>query len=160
MCLHDSVSLLMWRDNHGSQEECRMGTVSMCVLPRCKAASLSERVWHLGPRESTMFEIRRLGQVLRATGRKTAASFCSVLLWRTCHDSSRAHRHRKWCPPYAVTGFLHQPSKTLHSHFTDKDTELGQGGLCCLECSRPDNMGSGAVLTVIRPLTVFGHGRH
>lgn len=59
-CSHDSGSLLMWRDNHRSQEVCRMGTVSMCALPRCKAASLSERAWHLGPQDSTMFEVRRL----------------------------------------------------------------------------------------------------
>lgn len=79
MCPHDSASLLMWRDNHGCQGECRIGIVSMFVLPRCKAAS-SERAWHLEPHDSRMLEIRRLGQVLKATGRlgEAAALFCCV----------------------------------------------------------------------------------
>lgn len=159
MCPHGSASLLIWKDNYRSQE-CRMGTVSMCVVPRCKAASLSERAWPLGPEESRMFEIRRLGQVLEATRRKTAASFCAVLFWGTCHSSSRAHCDRKWCPPYAVTGFLHQPIKTPHSHFTDENTMLGQGGLGCLQFSRPGSVGSGAALKVLRPSIISGLGRH
>lgn len=79
MCPHDSASLLMWRDNRGCQGECRMGTVSTCVLPRRKAAS-SERAWHLEPHDSRMLETRRLGQVLKATRRrgKAAAPFCPV----------------------------------------------------------------------------------